>query len=151
MARYRAEIETRLPPEQVFAYLSDFSHSEDWDPSVVSAERLGPVGEGTEFHLVASFLGRNVPLTYRATEFEPPHSVLFVGENTTAVSRDRITVEGQPEGSRVTYDADLRLKGPLRVLDPLLGLAFKRVGDRALASLRQLLDGPLPTDLDMAA
>lgn len=151
MARYRAEIETQLPPEQVFAYLSDFSHSQDWDPGVVSAERSGPVGEGTEFHLVASFLGRKVPLTYRATEFSPPHSVLFVGENASAISKDRITVEPRSGGSLVTYDADLKLRGPLQVFDPLLRLAFKRVGDQALAGLRQVLDGRLPTGLDLAA
>ena len=36
----------------------------------------------------------------------------------------------------MTYDAALTLKGLLRALDPLLGLAFKRVGDRAAAGLR---------------
>jgi hypothetical protein len=39
----------------------------------------------------------------------------------------------------VTYQAELTLKGPLRALDPLLGLAFKRVGDRAATGLRGAL------------
>jgi hypothetical protein len=39
----------------------------------------------------------------------------------------------------VSYEAELTLKGPLRVLDPLLGLAFNRVGDRAAAGLRAKL------------
>ena len=43
-------------------------------------------------------------------------------------------------GRTVTYDADLRLKGPLGgVLDTLLGLAFRRIGDRATAGLRETL------------
>jgi hypothetical protein len=36
----------------------------------------------------------------------------------------------------VTYDAELRMNGLLKVVDPLLGLMFKRIGDRAVAGLR---------------
>ena len=44
-----------------------------------------------------------------------------------------------PKGE--SYDADLRLKGVLRLADPLLGLAFGRIGDRAAEGLRAYLDG----------
>ena len=144
MARYRASIETRWTPDETFAYLSDFSTSAEWDPGVVSAERAGTeaVGEGTVFHLVAEFLGRKAPLSYRVTEYEPPRAVTFLGENATVVSDDRITFEPIPTGTRVTYDADLRLKGPLKIADPLLALAFRRVGDCALEGLRGVLAGP---------
>jgi polyketide cyclase/dehydrase/lipid transport protein len=153
MARYRASIDTRWTSEEVFSYLSDFSTSAEWDPGVVEAERIGAgaVGESTEFCLVAEFLGRRTPLTYRIVEYEPPGAVTFVGENATVVSRDRITFETTPLGTRVTYDANLRLKGPLRLADPLLALAFNRVGGRALAGLREVLAHPAPGAVDTAA
>ena len=69
------------------------------------------------------------------------------GENATVVSLDRITFEPSDEGTRVTYDADLALKGPLRIADPLLGLAFDRVGDRALEGLRETLGSRDPARL----
>jgi hypothetical protein len=50
-------------------------------------------------------------------------------------------------GTRVTYDADLALRGILRIADPLLGLAFNRVGDRALAGLRRTLAPEQPHTL----
>ena len=102
------------------------------------------MGEGTEFRLVAEFLGRKNELTYRLVEYEPPHAVTFLGENATVVSRDRITFEVTAEHTRVTYDADLTLKGLLRIADPLLAIAFNRVGDRALGGLRRRL-APMPT------
>jgi len=141
MAHYTASIETPRPPAEAFAYLSDFSTTQEWDPGVVAAQRLGdaPVGEGTEFRLVAEFLGRKTALTYRIVAFEPGKSVTLRGENATVVSLDRITVEPSDGGTRITYDADLALKGPLRMADPLLGLAFRRVGDRALEGLRATL------------
>jgi len=144
MARYRASIETLWTADEAFAYLSDFSTSAEWDPGVVEAERVGDgaAGEGAEFCLVAEFLGRRTALTYRVVESEPPRAVTFVGENATVVSRDRITFETIAAGTRVSYDADLRLKGLLRLADPLLALAFNRVGDRALAGLREVLGRP---------
>ena len=144
MARYRASIETSWTPDEAFAYLSDFSTSAEWDPGVVEAERIGAqaAGEGTKFRLVAEFLGRQAPLTYQVVEYDRPRAVAFVGENATVVSRDRITFETIASGTRVTYDADLRLKGLLRLAGPLLALAFNRVGARALAGLSEVLGRP---------
>ena len=117
MAHYRAALDIQQPREDVFAYLSDFSTTREWDPGVVEAERLNgqAVGEGTEFRLVAEFLGRKNELTYRIVEYDPPHAVTFLGENATVVSRDRITFDSIAAGTRVTYDADLALKGLLRI------------------------------------
>jgi carbon monoxide dehydrogenase subunit G len=141
MARYRAALDTPREREDLFAYLSDFSTTQEWDPGVIQAERLNDaaVGERTEFRLVAEFLGRKTALTYRIVEYDPPRAVTFRGENATVSSNDRITFETVGNGTRITYDAELALKGPLRIADPLLRLAFKRVGDRALAGLTERL------------
>jgi carbon monoxide dehydrogenase subunit G len=153
MARYHASIETRQTPAEVFSYLSDFSTAEEWDPGVVEAERLGdqPLGEGAEFRLVAAFMGRKTPLTYRIVEYDAPHTVTFLGENATVTSRDRIAFEPTDEGTRVSYDADLRLKGALRAIDPLLQVAFNRTGDRALEGLSEVLRRREAKGLDAAA
>jgi carbon monoxide dehydrogenase subunit G len=146
MARYKATVDTQQTPDEVFAYLSDFSTSAEWDPGVLEAERLGdaPVAEGSEFRLVADFLHRNTTLTYRIVEYDPPDAVTFRGENSSVVSLDRITFEPSDGGTRITYDADLVLKGPFKLADPLLALAFKRVGDRALAGMRETLAAKQP-------
>ena len=146
MAHYNASVHSPRPPGEVFAYLSDFSTTAEWDPGVVEAERLGnaPVGEGSEFRLVATFLHRKTPLTYRIIKYDPPNAVTFRGENSTVVSLDRITFEPSDGGTRITYDADLALRGPFKVADPLLALAFNRVGDHALAGLRKTIGTKQP-------
>lgn len=146
MSRYRASIDTDWAPAMAFDYLSDFSTSAEWDPGVVEAVRLpsASLGEGTQFRLVARFLGRETPLTYRIVEYDPPRAVTFLGESSTVVSRDRITFETIGGRTRVTYDAVLQLKGVLRLADPLLALAFNRVGDRARDGLRGVLARPAP-------
>lgn len=141
MARYTATLETDRPVDDVFAYLADFSTTEEWDPGVVRARRNGggEVAVGTTFDLVASFLGRENEITYEVTELDAPRAVTVRGENATVVSLDRITTEPHEGGTRITYDADLSMKGPLKLFDPVLKLAFDRVGDRALAGLRETL------------
>ncbi|MGC9221993.1 MAG: SRPBCC family protein [Solirubrobacteraceae bacterium] len=153
MARYRATVETTRDAQEVFAYLSDFSTTAEWDPGVLEAQRLDPeVKLGSRFRLVASFRGRRAEIVYTVVRYEPPWLITLRGENATVVSLDTIEVQplqaaaGVAAGARVTYDAQLSMKGILRIGDPLLARAFKPVGDNALAGLRRKLgqaDGPL--------
>ena len=86
------------------------------------------------------FLSRRNTLTYTVTEYEPPDAVTFRGENASVVSLDRITFEATPAPARASpMTPRLTLKGAMRIADPLLGLAFKRVGDQALAGMRAKL------------
>jgi hypothetical protein len=141
MARYKASLDTPHSAGEVFAYLSDFSTSAEWDPGVLEAERLGdaPIADGSEFRLVADFLHRRATLTYTIVEYDPPTALALRGENASVVSLDRITFAPVEGGTRITYDAKLALKGPLKLADPLLALAFRHVGDRALAGMRRTL------------
>ena len=141
MARYLATADSPREQEDVFSYLADFSTTQEWDPGVAEAQRMddGDLGEGSEFRVVADFMGRRTPLTYVVTDYDAPHSITLRGENATVVSLDTITFARHAGGTRVTYDADLRLKGPLGLADPLLGLVFDRIGDRAVAGLRAAL------------
>jgi hypothetical protein len=49
MAHYNASVENPRLLHEVFAYLSDFSTTEEWDPGVVEATRVdgAEVGQGT--------------------------------------------------------------------------------------------------------
>jgi len=141
VARYKASVNTPQSCPEAFAYLSDFTTAPEWDPGTLACERLdeGPLGEGSEFRLLASVLGRKTSLVYRIVEYDPPNAVTFRGENATAISLDRITFEPSDTGTTVTYDADLTLKGWLKVAGPLFGPVFKRIGDNALAGMRKAI------------
>ncbi len=142
MARYVASLVTARPLEEVFDYLADFSTTAEWDPGVVSASRVGDgdVGLGSRFDLVTQFMGRTTELSYEIVAFDRPRLVTLRGENATVVSLDTITFEASGEGTRLTYDADLTLKGALRLGDPLLKLVFGRIGDAAVGGLSKRLD-----------
>jgi hypothetical protein len=147
MARYKATVTSPSSCEAVFDYLADFRSAAEWDPGVRSARlcRGEPGQPGAEFEITSHFLGRDVPLIYRAVEVDRPRRVLLVAESSSVVSRDEITVVELGDGvTEVTYAADLRLRGPLRVLDPALRILFTRVGDKARDGLAAKLARPLP-------
>lgn len=152
MACYRATVETDRDAGEVFTYLSDFSTTAEWDPGVIEAQQLDPeIRVGSRVRLLASFRGREAELVYTVVRYEPPRLITLRGENATVVSLDTIEVDAidTPASgaarARVTYDAQLTMKGILRIGEPLLARAFKPVGDNALAGLRaRLADASRP-------
>jgi carbon monoxide dehydrogenase subunit G len=141
--RVREAIEVERPLPEVFAYLVDMSNSAKWDPGIAEAKKLGdgPVAVGTEFDLVALFRGRPVPMRYRIVAYEEGRRVVFDGEGEKARSIDEITVEPAGGGTRITYEADLRMKGAYRIVEPFLRGTFRRIGEDALVGLKATLDG----------
>ena len=142
MARYRTTVSSKWDVESAFRYMSDFSNSATWDPGVASAQKIstGEVGLGTKFQVVANFNGRQLPLTYEVTTFEPPHRLVLRAETPMVRSIDEVTFAATADGTDVTYDAELRTLGWFRLSAPIVALLFKGVGDRARAGLRRELN-----------
>ena len=109
MARYQTSFSSPTSTEVAFDYLSRFSTTAEWDPGVVEARDLtpDPVGLGSAFEVISSFLGRRVPLRYEIVEYEAQHRVVLQAENSSVRSTDIITFELGADGSTVvSYDAD---------------------------------------------
>lgn len=142
MARYRTTVASSMTSAEAFAYMVAFENVADWDPGVRSASRItaGPPRLGSEFAVEASFLGRGLPLRYEMTAFEDGSRFVLTAETATLRSVDTVTVAPDGSGSRVTYDADLILKGPLKIFDLSLRLAFRSIGNKARDGLRRALN-----------
>jgi len=141
MARYQATVESRSPAAETFGYLAAFSNAAEWDPGVLAGQRLdpGPVRAGSRFRLMVPFLGARMSLTYEVISFVPDREIRLRAANAVLRSTDRVLVTGAADGSTVSYDAEVRLRGPLGVLDPLLRPGFRVVAERAAAGLADAL------------
>jgi hypothetical protein len=137
-------VDSMLSAVEAFEYMASFENASEWDPSVVEARRLdsGELGRGSAFRIVSKFAGRTVPLRYEITEFDHGRRVVLEAWNDTFGSVDTITIVPAGSASTVTYDARLVFKGISRIADPLMQLAFNRVGRKADASLRTHLNRP---------
>jgi hypothetical protein len=101
---------------------------------------------GSRYEIVSSFLGREVPLVYEVVDLVVPTLVRLRADNASVQSLDAILLAETDLGTRVTYDAVLEPKGVARLVSPFLSWWFRRIGDRAAASLRAHVDTLVDSD-----
>ena len=130
-----------MTPQEAFAYMADLGNFVEWDPGVKAVRQVEGSGGGLDavFDVTVVAPGPDLTLRYVTEVHDAPHNLLVVARSIVFTSIDRITVEPDGTGSIVTYDADLRLNGVLRVGDLGLRLVFGQIGNRAAAGLRRVL------------
>jgi hypothetical protein len=139
MARYATTIASPWPADEAFAFMADLRNFERWDPGVSSSKLVSgeEPGLGAAYDVKAS----GISLRYETLEFAPPSRTVVEARTSLLRSYDVIEVTPTDGGCQVAYDATLTLGGPLGLVDPLLRLAFDRIGGRAAEGLREALDG----------
>jgi carbon monoxide dehydrogenase subunit G len=137
MARIRATIRADVPPEVAFDLIADFTSTARWDPGIRAAERLddGPLGVGARFAVAIALGQRTTEAIYTITTHDRPDHVVLetVGSWYRGVDDVRFRPDG--DGCIVEWSASFALRGPGRLLDPLLGIGFNSVAAKAVAGL----------------
>ena len=141
MANYNATVNSPKTPEEAFDYLADFTNATEWDPNTSSSKCVeGQPGDlGSRYEVVTEFGGREMELTYETIEVDRPRKVVLQSGNSSTEIRDTMTFAPSGTGTEVTYNANVAPKGLVKLIDPVLSLMFKRVGDRAADGLREAL------------
>lgn len=137
MARYTTTVSSPRTPEDAFLFMADFRNVESWDPGVSRVVQVAGEGPGREATYDVEVSGR--VLRYEVREYVPSTRVVFAAETPRVWIRDVIEVSSTSPGSAVLYDATVELKGFWAVANPLLSVAFKRMGDKAAAGLVRAL------------
>lgn len=133
-------VQTTAAPAAVFAYLSDFTTTTEWDPGTVTTERVsGDGGVGTVYHNVSEFKGKRTELEYTVVTLNDPTLIVLRGTNKTVEATDRMEIAPHGTGTQVTYTADFAFKGLAKLAVPFLGGAFRKLGDDAEEGLRAAL------------
>jgi hypothetical protein len=144
MARISATIIVPVAPEVAFDHVADFTTTPGWDPSIRSAERLdaGPLGVGARFAVQFAMGARLVPLVYTITVHDRPDRVVLETTGRWHRGRDDVRFLADPAGTRIEWEAEFALRGPGRLIDPLLGVGFRRTAAAAVAGLERALSDP---------
>ncbi|MBA2296718.1 MAG: SRPBCC family protein [Actinobacteria bacterium] len=142
--RFSEQIEVSRPAADAFRYIAEFENTAQWDPGIAESRKLtdGPVRIGSQFDVVALFRGKRQRFRYTVTELDDGRRIVLEGDGEKATSADAITVEPAGGGSRISYTADVRLKGLRRIAEPLLKPMLRKTGEDALAGLKLELDRP---------
>ena len=142
MARVRGSIVIHRPVEEVFDAVADQTNEPRYNPSMTVSRQVtdGPIGVGTRF--VATVLSRGRPLgvDIEVTRYERP-SVLgsrSVMAGSTVVGELRL--EPEASGTRLTWDWDVTVAGPARLLAPLVVVVGRRQERAIWAGLKDWLE-----------
>ena len=142
MARLHETVETKLPADQAFAFIADFSNSERWDPGTAWSK---PVKDptpriGAAYLLGVRMGGRVAPMTYEIVALEPGERVILRGSGSNVSAVDDIKFSSTPTGTLITYTADIELTGLLRLAAPFTGRAFASIARNARDGMQRALD-----------
>ncbi|WP_375483008.1 SRPBCC family protein [uncultured Jatrophihabitans sp.] len=147
MITVEREVVVERPLPNVFAYLTDFTNTEQWDPGTISTVRTdgdGPLVVGAAFRNVSEYRGRRTELDYRIARLDPDEHLTFTGVNKTVESTDDMSfrAEHSEDGERtvLTYRAHFRFKGLARLAEPFLRKGFEPIADDTVIQLKRTLE-----------
>jgi uncharacterized protein YndB with AHSA1/START domain len=132
----RLEISEQVdaPIDDLFDLMADPETEVDWNPDAIEVRRVdqGAIGPGAEWQGRYKGMGS---MQIKIDEYQRPSRVAF---SITGSRMDmRWTFSFAPEGAatRLTAEAELAPKGPMRLMSPLLGPMMRRTFAKRPAQL----------------
>jgi len=143
-------IEVARPLHEVFAYVSEFSRIEEWDPAVARGTRLTPgaPGLGSEYRID---MKAGFSLHYRVIEWESDRRMLMTVDSRLFTAREEILFSATASGTRVRYIATFSFPAPLAALSRAFPGVMDRVGKSTMAGLQRALEDAFEPPRESAA
>jgi len=138
MITMAAEITIHRPPEQVFEYLADLANLSEWQGNVVRATVTtpGPVRVGTEYTQFMRMGPATVEGRCRITGYEPGRALAFTLESRMLNCAGQLRLDPVAGGTRLTSTGTGHLRGPWRVLTPVVQAQVKRDSAHEVARIK---------------
>jgi hypothetical protein len=114
-----------MPPvDEVFDMVADERNEPRYNPRIVCAEKVseGPVGRGARFVAEPKSMGAKGEMTVEILEYERPHRLRNLVRSSYMQVDGILTFEEVGGATRLRWDWDMGLVGPMRVLSPLLAV-----------------------------
>ena len=110
--------------EEVFDFVADELNEAKYNPLMVRTEKTtpGPIGVGTHWSATILARGRPLDMDIEVTEYDRPHRLGSLTRMAAADVDGLLTFEPDPAGTRLVWSWELRPRGALRLVGPLLGV-----------------------------
>jgi hypothetical protein len=133
-------VDIRRSPEEVFDYCTDILREPEWNPRTRRVEKLteGPVGLGTRFE--GEWI-KGSPMVIEYVRFDPPTGWASVGRSTRLEARSEGRVSATEDGARLVVRMDLRPRGLLALVLPIMQRTMHHREGRNLARIKAILEG----------
>ena len=142
MAHIAGEVTIDAPVEEVFDLVADERNEPRYNPRIVRAEKVskGPVGTGARFVAEPRSMGAKGEMTLEVLEYDRPHQLHNHVRSSYMKVDGTLTFEEVDGGTRLRWDWDMGLVGPMRVLSPVLALVGPRWERRNWLDLKDYME-----------
>ncbi len=122
------------PPEDVWAYLTDFSHAKEWMTGVDEMTQItqGPIKIGTRFR----FKARGKERESHVTALEPGKRIALTSTQRGVTATYTYSMASVGDSTEVTLKAVCQATGFWKLLHPIIVFAMKRSDSSHLAKLK---------------
>jgi uncharacterized membrane protein len=143
MINYQSEIIVNRPAEQAFQFAADVARLDDWTD--MKGTRLmgdGALGVGAQITTTLNMGPLKQAMTFEVSEYEPNRRLGWKTVSKGSVDWDAVYIfEPQgPSSTRLSTSGQLRLKGLLKLLEPLMRGEVQSGEAKELVRLKNLVE-----------
>ena len=130
------------PVEEVFNYVSNLTHSAEWQNGLTEVRQITdkPLGVGTQYALVRTFMGRKMEANNEITEFTPDVKVAFKTISGPIPLEASYQFETAEQGTKFTSKIEMQPKGFVSLAEPLISASLQRDVEANLNVLKNMLE-----------
>jgi hypothetical protein len=142
MIKVETNVVINRPPEEIFAYISNFENNPEWQSGMQEATFTseGSLGVGSTYAQVAKFLGRRIESTFEVIGYEPKRMVKATSTSGSFPITFARLVEPVEGGTQVAAIIEGDASGFFKLAEPLLAWMVKRSVDADYANLKHILE-----------
>lgn len=144
MARIEGQIVINRPLDEVFAFVADERNEPLYNQQMLRVEQTsaGPIGLGTRFRAESRSMGRVAVMTIEITAYDPPHRLASSTHLDTMDIHGALTFEPALGGTNMHWSWELRPRGTLKLLKPLVTWMGRRQEQTIWTALKHYLEAP---------
>lgn len=130
------------PVEEVFNYVSNLTHSAEWQSGLTEIRQLTeqPLGVGTQFAFVRTFMGKKMEANNEITEFTPYSTVAFKTITGPIPAEPSYHFEPAGKGTKLTSKIIMQPRGFVSLAEPLISASLARDVEANLKVLKEMLE-----------
>jgi Polyketide cyclase / dehydrase and lipid transport len=143
MARIEGEILINRSVDEVFDFVADEFNEPRYNQRMLSSEKLspGPVGLGSQFRAVVQSRPRPAEMTIEFTGYHWPRRLASTSRLSTMDIEGTLTFDPVPAGTRMRWSWQVRPRGLLKLLTPVVARIGQRQEETIWTGLKHLLEG----------
>ncbi len=128
------------PRSEVFQFVAKHENDVKWRPGVLDIERASGEGRGAVYRQgVKGPMGRRIPADFEVTAYEEGSHIAFRTLGGPVQPEGAYRFEDADGGTRVAFSLSANLRGPQKLMAPMVSKSMRSQVD-ALESLKRVLE-----------